>query len=232
MNYTDIFRIMKATGMERDPAFTRVNFLIQPIPMMDGCPLGLYVPERKDIILPPEFLPAAAYHEIGHAYGDYHDHNLSEQYAEAFRKKYMGDNGAVYVGSNFPRLSKMGRLFNEGDRGRVDIAMKRMPTTAELAAMKETFSEINEPPPRVWASYEGLPVLHIDFTKGADWFVIIGGVLVGLIVATIGALAYAVYKVAHDMPWIVPLTIVGAGAGLLLWAAYNSYKKGTLPVRR
>jgi hypothetical protein len=232
VNYTDIFRIMKETGMETDPAFSHVNFLIQHIPMMDGCPLGLYVPERKDIILPPEFIPAAAYHEIGHAYGDYHDHNLTEQYAENFRKQYMGGNGAVYVGSDFPRLQKMGRIFREGERGRVDIAVKRMPTAMELDAMRQTFSGVNERPPKMWATYEGMPVLHIDFTKGADWFVIIGGVLVGLVIATIGALAYAIYKVAHDMPWLVPLTIAGAGAGLLLLAAYNSYKKGNLPVRR
>jgi hypothetical protein len=232
MNYTDIFRIMKETGLEQDPAFTRVNFLIQPIPMMDGCPLGLYVPERKDIILPPEFIPAAAYHEIGHAYGDYHDHNISEQYAEAFRKKYMGNNAAVYVGSNFPRLKKMGRIFQEGEKGRVDIAVRRMPTAAELADMRATFSGVNEPSPKVWASYDGMPVLHIAFTKGADWFVIIAGALMGIVVAAVGALAYAIYKVANDMPWVVPLTIAGAGAGLLLWAAYRSWKRGTLPARR
>lgn len=209
---------MKETGMEKDPAFTHVNFLIQPIPMMDGCPLGLYVPERRDIILPPEFVPAALYHEIGHAYGHFHDHNLSEPYAEAFRQKYMKDNGAVYVGSNFQRLSKMGRLFQEGERGRVDIAVRRMPTAAELAAMRLTFSGINEPPPKVWATYEGMPVLHIDFTKGVDFLIIIGGVLIGLVIATLGALAYAVYKVNRDMPWLLPLTIAGAASAFILWA--------------
>ena len=239
MNYQDVFRVMQKTGMENDPAFADVKFLIQPIPMMDGCPLGLYVPERKDIILPPEFSPAALYHEIGHAYGDYHYHNLSEQYAESFRRQYM-NNGALYVGSDFLRLARMGRLFKEGESGRVDIAVRRLPDAAELAKMRAVFSRINEPPPKVTAQYDGdLPVVHIDFTKGFDWFVIIGGVLISIIVADLAALAYAIYKANQEFPWILPLTLGAIASGFIIYGAYRyskshpgSFSRSPVPARR
>lgn len=226
MDYRDVFQVMSQTGLANDPAFANTKFLIQPIPAMPGCPLGLYVPERKSIILPPEFTPAAIYHEIGHAYGDYYHHNLSEQFAESFRRKYVPDKAALYTGRNFNLLAKMGRLFQEGEKGHVVFAVNQFPTAAALDKISSQFTATaamyHERPPRVWAAYEGdSPVLHIDFTMGADWFMIIGTVLVAIIVADLGAIAYAIYKVNKELPWVLPLTLIALVSGLTLYGAYR-----------
>lgn len=98
MGYNDIYSTMVKTGLSSEPAFMDTSFVLAPIPCYDGrCPLGLYDPDTRTVILPPEFSEAALLHELGHRYDHYYSRsgNLSEDFAESFRKKYSNGNAMV-----------------------------------------------------------------------------------------------------------------------------------------
>lgn len=219
MNAADIDREMVEKGLQNNPAFRAVHILIQPIPRLDGCPLGLYVAERATIILPPDFTEAAFLHELGHRHGHYYYSNLSERYAENFRSRYQRGTTLLYAGADFSRLASFGKLYREGEKGVILFGLERLPDAYELQTIKEQLYGYGEMPPKITLGNSPSPYMRLEFTKGVDWLVIIGASLVGVVAVTIGAIAYAVYKVSHDMPWIVPLTILGTASFLLLRVA-------------
>lgn len=216
---SDIDRVMTEKGLATNPAFNRLDILIQPIPKLNGCPLGLYIPERSQIILPADFSEAAFYHELGHRHGHYYYDNLSEQYAESFRSKYQGGSALLYVGDDFSRLAKFGHLYEEGESGAVEVALQRPLNSAQLEEIKAQFLGYGERPPKITHYVSEVPMLRIDFTKGVDWPVIIGTTMTGIVLVTAGAIFYAIYKVSRDMPWLVPLTILGSFTFLLMRSA-------------
>lgn len=90
MTYEDIFAVIQNLGLLQEPAFQQLTFVIEPIPCDNsGCALGLYDPNRGVIILPPQFLESALIHELGHRYGHYYYNDLSEAFAEKFRRHYL-----------------------------------------------------------------------------------------------------------------------------------------------
>lgn len=102
MDYGEIDRFMKSTGLANDPAFDYLHFVDEPITATkDGRKiLGLYYPEKahdlwgyippSTIHLPPDGSEETLKHELGHRYGHYYYNDLSEEYAERWRKAHEG----------------------------------------------------------------------------------------------------------------------------------------------
>ena len=89
MDYADIDSILVQHGLAGDPAFDGMHLLIAPIESDDSrAPLGLYYPgaDKQQVVLPPNADISTALHEFGHRYGAYHYGDLSEEFAENFRK--------------------------------------------------------------------------------------------------------------------------------------------------
>lgn len=89
MKFSDIDPIMSKDGISGDPAFNNVKIKIATIESDDRyAPLGLYYPGENDqrIIIPPDCDESTLLHELGHRHGAYYYGDLSEEYAENFRK--------------------------------------------------------------------------------------------------------------------------------------------------
>jgi len=182
------------------------------------------------VILPPDATQGAALHELGHRHAHYHYDDLSERAAENFRKRYQKGKVLLYSGNDFASLPKFGPLFEEGERGVVEIGLMHPLTQDELYQIK---SELYVDGERAKIYYGNSEVawLRVEFTKGVDWLVIIGASLAGTVLATVGALGYAVYKTAKESPWIIPLVLFGTVAALALRAAVKQEKiKARLPI--
>lgn len=226
MDYQEIDSIMLAKGLYSDPAFgDELTIAIEPTPNLDGCPLGLYYPDEATIVIPPDGTEGAVLHELGHRHGHYHYDDLSERYAEDFRKIYQAKGRALlYQGNHFERLPKFGVLFEEGERGAVEIALLQPLTVDELSEIKSQLYSYGEIPKVRYGNSE-VPWVRVEFTKGVDWMVIIGSVMAATVVGTVGALGYAVYKVSEELPWIIPVSLLGTGLFFLLRAMAREAKK-------
>lgn len=228
MDYSDVDRIITNRGFASERAFKDVIVSIHPIPNLDGCPLGLYYPDSGMIVIPPEGQEPALLHELGHRYGHYYYNNLSEQYAEDFRRRYQTGPVTMYHGSNFAALPKMGRIFAEGERGAVEVGFDRPLHGDDLFLLQsELYAHANgEPVPRIYVA--STPVVRLEFTKGVDWLIVVAGSLAALAIAGVGAIAYAIYKAARDTPWVIPLALFGTIAGTMLvvgWAGRRTYRE-------
>jgi hypothetical protein len=237
MDLADAYRIMIQKGLINDPAFTDLNFSFEPIPRFDGCPLGLYFPQSeyvpefgrtipaKTIILPVEAQEGVLLHELGHRFGEYYYNDLSEEFAEDFRKIYQPRGGLLYSGNDVERISSFSTLFQEGERGAIEIVFDRPLSSSDINELKFELSAYagNEPVPKVRYTYRGgYPLLRIDFTQGAPWLIIIPGILIFAISA---ALFYGIYKMFASAPWIVPTAALAFGVFLGLRFLYREAKK-------
>jgi hypothetical protein len=215
VDYGEVDRIINEHGFSAEPAFSDVTVAIRPIPEMDGCPLGLYYPASGTIVIPPDGYPSVILHELGHRYGHYYYNNLSEQFAESFRKRYQGGTAVMYAGRDFARLPKMGSLFEEGEPGAFAMWTEGPVSPQALATLKEYFAACScgEPPPQVFYNGDNI---NVKFVKGVDWPVIFTGGLAALATVGAAAIAYAIYKTAKDSPWVFPLIVFGGIAGAIL----------------
>lgn len=221
MDYSDIEQIMLEKGISNDPAFDdRLTIGIESMPNMNGCPLGLYYPDTATIVLPYDGVEAAVLHELGHRHGHYYYNNLSENYAESYRKRLQGLRVLLYAGDRFKSLPKFGSIFEEGEAGVVEIALARALSGDNLTAIRSQLGSYGEPPPKVCCRMDGgTQVVRFDFIKGVDWPSIIVTGMVGYIIFTVGAIGYAVYKTAKEMPWLAPVTLGGLATLLIMRAA-------------
>lgn len=211
MNYEDIDRLMTTKNLMSDPAFgDELIIAIEPTPNMDGCPLGLYYPDTATVILPPDATQGALFHELGHRHGHYYYDDLSERYAESFRKRYQKGRALLYLGNHFERLPKFGALFEEGEKGAVEIALLQPLTPDELYEVKSQLYSYGERP-RVYYHNSEVPWVRVEFTKGVDWLVIVGSVMAASAITTAGLVGYAVYKLSEQFPWVVPVSLLGIG---------------------
>lgn len=215
MDYEDVDRIINEHGFGAEPAFRDVTVAVRPIPDMDGCPLGLYYPASGTIIVPPDGYPSVLLHELGHRYGHFHFGNLSEQYAESFRKKYQGGQALMYAGSDFARLPKMGSLFAEGEAGVLALWTDTPISQEAVARLADYFASCScgEAVPQI--SY-GVDSINVKFVKGVDWPAIATGGLYALAAAGAAAMVYAIYKIAKESSWVFPLVMFGGLAGAIL----------------
>lgn len=118
MSYPEIRDIMVEKGLAQDPVFRNLNFAIvdSQLPCLpEGCPLGLYFPDQeyikglgivppRTIVIPYDCSEGVLLHELGHHYGNVYKNNLSEAFAEDFRRKYGGAVPAMAC-AQFARMS-------------------------------------------------------------------------------------------------------------------------------
>ena len=225
MDFQEIESIMAAKGLSGDPAFNSLHFLVEEIPCFNGCPLGLFYPDSATIILPPDATDSALLHELGHRHGQYYRDDLSEVYAESFRKAHEKGRALLYAGTRLENLPSLGALFEEGEKGAVEITFNRPLAMDELYALKDQFYGYGEAPPRFFYGVDEVPFIRIEFTQGVNWPVIIGAAMAGVAVLTAASLGYVLYKAAKDMPWIVPVSLFAFGMYMVLRAASGEVKK-------
>jgi len=220
MDFPEIDQILIRHRLDREPAFDKVGIDIRPIPDMNGCPLGLYYPDSELIVIPPDGYESVLLHELGHRYGHYYYNDLSEPFAEDYRRRYQHGDALMYSGGDFDRLPKFESLFQEGERGMLALAFSSPLYDHEVMAFKQELSRYSqgEPIPRFAYSEDGLPTLTIHFQKGVNWLAITGAVMAGTFIGTFAALGYAVYKIADTMPWIIPVGLLGTACFFILRA--------------
>jgi len=218
MDYHEIDYILIRNGLAQEPAFDQVGIAIRPIPDMDGCPLGLYYPDSALIVIPPDGYESVLLHELGHRYGHYYQNNLSEQFAEEYRRHYQKSTALMYSGGDFARMPKFDALFQEGERGVLAVSFSDHLCQDDLMAIRQEFFQCScgEPIPQIAYSEEQSPTITVHFQKGVDWLSITALFLGAVTIAGIGAISYAIYKVAKDTPWVFPLAIFGTVAGIIL----------------
>lgn len=237
MTFDQVDQILLAKGLATDPAFDNLKVDIDPIRCSDTCPLGLYFPVEEwspnlqytvpggTIVLPPEASEPVLLHELGHRHGHYYYGDLSERYAEDFRKIYEPKGRALlYKGNDFSKLPRFGALFEEGERGAVEMALAYPLTPDELCEVESRLNSCGERC-RVCYGDGELPFLRMEFTQGVNWPVIIASSVAGMVVLTAGALGYALYKTAKDLPWVFPVSLFAFGAYMVLRVAANEAKK-------
>lgn len=229
MEYSDVQSVMNMHGLNGEPAFENVSISIAPIDCDVGpCPLGLYYPDTELIVIPPEqpltVGEGVLLHELGHRYGHFYYGDLSEKFAEAYRMGHQKGVACMYAGGNLAKLPAMTSIFEEGERGTVEVVLGRELNPAELEYIRNQLyiQSQGERPPQVYYTPGQYPSLVMNFTKGVDWPVLIGATLAGVVVMEIGIIAYAVYKISADMPWVVPVVIFGGITFLLLRAALKN----------
>ena len=227
MTFDDIERLMLKKGIYTDPAFgDGLSIGFDEMPNLNGCPFGLYFPDTASVILPYDAIDAALYHELGHRHGHYYYSDLSEAYAENYRKAIQSGNALLYSGTRFERLPKFGHVFEEGESGVLKVDLDRPLALEQVKVLRDSLSGYGEAPPSINQGWDGnTPYICFGFTKGVDWLSIIGTGMVVSVLFTVGAIGYAVYKVADDMPWIVPTVLWGGLTALLLRAMVKQASK-------
>ena len=220
MRYEDISNTLQRKGLSREPAFQNVRYVLEDISCREGsCPLGLYDPEHGTIILPPNFLEGALLHELGHRYEDYYygGDNLSEVFAEDYRKKYS-NGGKVLLAyrpsSEFHALAAFEPLYKEGDRGAVEMRLSQPPDEYTLSRLSQY--------PQLRYAY-GANFLRVEFTKSVPFLPIILGV--GTVIIA-GMLGFGVFKIESEIAKkLIPMSLIAAGTLIL-------YGLATRPERR
>lgn len=233
MDPQQIEQVLRTYALAHEPAFDSLHFRIEPItcPKPGSCPLGLYFPDGVDlqhsygtIIIPPTASEGTLLHELGHRYGHFYYDNLTEPYAEAFRKHYQKvPRAMLYVGRDWDNVSGFSALFEEGEKGAVEVGLRQplsysqvLGVKQQLVAAQQRAHAMHEPSPTVIYGRHPGPVLRVEFTQGISWMPIIGMILAGGVVAGAAAMGYAIYKIANEAPWVVPTVAFGLLAGMIL----------------
>lgn len=99
MDIEHILTLIKDLEID-DPAFESVTFVIDEPPSILGIPtMGAYFPDTGTIVIAPDSNEACVLHELGHRHGHFYSNNLSEGYAEDFRKVYQGNHNPHHSSS-------------------------------------------------------------------------------------------------------------------------------------
>ncbi len=101
MDYRVIDTFMKQHGLDKEPAYDFLHFVNEDIPPQQNRRiLGLYYPigdpyssgadylPPSTIVLPPDATIDTLLHELGHRYGDFYFGDISEDFAETYRKNF------------------------------------------------------------------------------------------------------------------------------------------------
>lgn len=230
MDYDQFFNLMARKGIINDPAFRDFNVRIEDTPNLNGCPLGVYFPSRevvngklypaKTIIVPPDSTEWTALHELGHHHGKYYHGDLSERYADKYMMQYAHGPVMLYRGTDFTRLPKFSKIFDEGERGVLGVAFSKPLNPTDLEAFQVRFHGFGEAVPLLRYRPDPIPAIGMDFVKGVDWLTIAVAGLSALALAGIGAIAYSIYKIASEAPWVFPVAIAGGVAAAILFGIY------------
>ena len=224
MNYGQIHQTIGRLGLSGDPALRSTIFVLEPIPCNNGCPLGLYDPGANTIILPPEYTGGALVHEIGHRLGHYYQHDLSEAFAEAYRKQHMGGQVALaYRGAgSLDDLVRFEPLWEEEESGRVVFYFDR-PLTVEEQVAARGMLEANPQLVASYHPYSGGSTLSLDFTKGQPQLLLILGIGAVLIA---GMLGFGIFKIQAEIAnKLIPLALIGGGVFILYGLTQAAMKR-------
>ncbi len=109
MDYAEFQAILNKHGVSAEPAFEDPNFLVRIAPLPEeysSIALGLYYPDEQRMWVPPESSEATILHELGHRHGHWHQNDISEPYAEVYRRGKMRSAVAMKMApSHSPKLS-------------------------------------------------------------------------------------------------------------------------------
>ena len=96
MDAAEISQVLHDEGLASDPAFRDLNFIMGTLPEKNV--LGLYYPDPipSIIALPPDADKSTLLHEVGHRYGHYYYGDISEEFAETFRKGHELHGRALF----------------------------------------------------------------------------------------------------------------------------------------
>ncbi len=179
MNYDAIDQFMKKTGLASEPAFDYLHFMTETIPSSENkLILGLYYPigdQEQDgfgylppstIILPPDSSEGTLLHELGHRFGHFYYNNLSEQFAENYRKEQEKRLAPVFAGS-FAR-SKEGPMKSLASQNSVCAGC---PETAQGASKLCSWCDLGKPAALVGAPLAAVtvnvPIQVVGYSVGA-----------------------------------------------------------------
>ena len=151
IDYEHIENVILSKGFGSEPAFSNTTFNVEPIPCLNGsnaCPIGLYLYRENKIVVSPGWSEGTLLHELGHRYGHYYYDDLSESFAESFRKEQVAyllpqrfvvaeGTGADMVTADW---AKVDNLFMVGEKGeflwRLDFPITPVDVTALQNALR------------------------------------------------------------------------------------------------
>ena len=150
LDYDRIDNIIRSRGLENEQAFKGTIFYVEPIPCLGGngaCPIGLHLYKENKIIVSPGWSEGTVLHELGHRYGYYYYNDLSESYAESFRKGQMvyllPQRFVIGEGSGAEMAAvdwaKIDTLFTVGDKGEFVWRMDVPITATDVTALQNTY---------------------------------------------------------------------------------------------
>ena len=206
------------TGLSTEPALQGLAYVFEPIPCgrYNGCPLGLYNSDIRTITLPPVYLEGVLFHEWGHAFGDFYYGDLSEEYAEWFRRSLGGGKLvalAALPADEFHRLASFEAIFQPGERGAVEIGLSSA-SPEELEAFRRGL-------PAGARFSSGPDFVRVEFTKTTVPFLPFIFPLGAVFLASM--IGFGVFKVEEAVAKnIVPIALI-AGGSLLVYGLANSW---------
>lgn len=197
--------ILAEVGLDRSPYLVGTSFSIRDIPCQPyGCPLGLYNPRTNTIILPPNFTADALLHEVGHRVGHATTGNLSEKFAEDFRKQFSNGAALIAHGQELPNLGAYEPLFAEGERGAVVAYFDHNLSRSEISQMRRML------PPSVGLFINGSQA-QATFRKKMPMLLLI----VPMVIMA-GMVGWGLMKIPSAVAKnIVPLVLIGGGILIL-----------------
>jgi len=176
MDFPAIDQFMKQTGLATEPAFDYLHFLTENIPLSENRRiLGLYYPEgdtEKDgfgylppstIILPLDSSESTLLHELGHRYGHFYYDNLSEEFAENYRRTQEKKLQPVYAG----RLARFKEVPMERIRSR-NLVCADCPEQARGEGKLCAFCELGGSPVALAGVIINAPVKVTGFPAAAS----------------------------------------------------------------
>jgi hypothetical protein len=230
MEYNTVEAILAQHGITNEPAFNDLVVNIGQMPLYNGrCPLGLYnqfdTAIQRPLIslpadLPPDIMETITLHEFGHRHGDYYYNDMTESYAEKYRAKYQKESVRIYEGPDALMVSRLGDVFEEGQRGTIDMMVDRPINSQDIDVFNEQMVRYSEGEaiPQV-SYYPEQGTLRVAFTKGVNWPAIIGATLTAGVVIPFGVIIFAVYKMNTENSWVLPVVVVGVVSFFLLKSA-------------
>jgi len=180
-------------GLAHDLAFADTRVLFDPIRCNGRCPLGMYDTDTNIIYLAPIWSEATLLHELGHRHGHYYHDDISEGYAERWRKTLMAKDLLAEGGpGDTARMTEVSSLLRPGESGVFEVYYDRTVTREMLDEVYRAALEAG---------------LDIGVLEGQD---------------NILRMGFKAPRVAKFLPLAALVWVVGLGiGGVLAWGVYR-----------
>lgn len=220
MDYEDVDRVLDEYGLASDLAFRDVFVSIAPIPKKENA-LGLYYPGSELIVVPPECEDDVLLHELGHRYGHYYHGNLTEVFAETFRRQAMRGNTLIMTTD----VERAEQAEKEAPMGMLEV---RFYTDSVLAPaeMQQIFSRLDESGVDLRSVHQGVedgfPYVGVVYNREAPLgavaalpLAIIPLIAFGMIAALVGI---GIFKLEDITSSIAKLLLIVFGGTIVIAA--------------